>query len=187
MGKGVVTYQNAEVYDFFNLKKENVSVEIIARSLSKQCRYNGNTHGFYSVAQHSVRMSDAALLVLGDVDIAMQCLFHDAPEVFSSDIVNPIKLLLPPEFKQWEDKMDELVFGYLGIPFPLHPVVKRIDLNICDEEMTIMLNGCVKAVYWPPDAAEELFLLQYEKLKKLGEYKNMELLTEENSHKSRQQ
>ena len=63
-----------------------ISIGDIAHSLANQCRYLGHCPRFYSVAQHSVIMANAA-----PPEIALWCLFHDASEAYLGDLPPYIK------------------------------------------------------------------------------------------------
>lgn len=58
----------------------------IAHSLSMQCRFNGHTNRFYSVAQHCYLVAD---LVPAEHQLA--ALLHDAAEAYVGDLVRPLK------------------------------------------------------------------------------------------------
>lgn len=73
----------------FDLAKPNadmVSTADIAHSLSMQCRFNGHTSEFYSVAQHCCLVAD---LVPAEHQLA--ALLHDATEAYVGDLVRPLK------------------------------------------------------------------------------------------------
>ena len=80
----------------------------IAAALSKQCRYNGHCHAFYSVAQHSVlaaeaatsehfwdaldrQVFEAAIGAIGEEAFFRAVLLHDAPEAYIGDLTTPMK------------------------------------------------------------------------------------------------
>lgn len=58
----------------------------IAHSLSMQCRFNGHTNRYYSVAQHCFLVAD---LVSAEHQLA--ALLHDATEAYVGDMVRPLK------------------------------------------------------------------------------------------------
>jgi hypothetical protein len=70
-------------------KPEDIDILDIAHSLSMQCRYNGHTKGFYSVAEHSVLVAN-----LVPPRLRLQALLHDASEAYVGDVIRPIKRLL---------------------------------------------------------------------------------------------
>jgi hypothetical protein len=63
-----------------------ISVEDIAHSLARQCRFNGHCDGFYSVAEHCLEVSRQV-----PEKFALWGLLHDAAEPYLSDQVRPVK------------------------------------------------------------------------------------------------
>lgn len=70
------------------MTKDDVDIEDIAWSLSHLCRYNGHCDHFYSVAQHSVYVSEIVQSLGGD---PKKGLLHDATECYVGDVVRPVK------------------------------------------------------------------------------------------------
>ena len=63
----------------------------IARGLSNQCRFSGQTQGHYSVAQHSVHVSELLQTWGCSQMIQLWGLMHDASEAYLVDIPMPLK------------------------------------------------------------------------------------------------
>lgn len=101
---------------------DRVAIEDIAHGLAYQCRFNGQTCEFYSVAQHS-------LVVAGLVPPALRlaALLHDAAEAYLGDMVKPLKVLLP-EFAAIEDKVTLIIAETFGIDFSEYGPIKAADL-----------------------------------------------------------
>ena len=70
----------------FDPRPEEVHIEDIAAALSKMCRFNGHCVRYYSVAEHSVRVSRIC-----DPQDALWGLLHDAAEAYVGDMIRPIK------------------------------------------------------------------------------------------------
>ena len=78
---------------------EDISIEDIAHALSLQCRFAGHCRTFYSVAEHSVRVS--LLIEAWNVregysgawryTSCLAALLHDASEAYCIDVPRPLK------------------------------------------------------------------------------------------------
>ena len=110
----------------------------IAYSLSKLCRFNGHTLEFYSVAQHSVLLSEQV-----SREAAFYGLMHDAAEAYIGDIATPLKT---PEIKAMEAR----IFGVICESLPLLKMatseiiaeVKEADLRmLATEKEQLMTPG----------------------------------------------
>jgi uncharacterized protein len=101
---------------------EHVEIEDIAHGLAYQCRFNGQTREFYSVAQHSLIV---AALVPPELQLA--ALLHDAAEAYLGDMVKPLKVLMP-QFSELEDQVTQIIAVTFGIDFSDYAPIKRADL-----------------------------------------------------------
>ena len=101
---------------------DKVDIEDIAHGLAFQCRFNGQTCKFYSVAQHSLIVSS---LVSDELKFA--ALLHDAAEAYLGDMVKPLKILLPA-FAQIEDQVTGIIAQAFGLDFGNYAPIKKADL-----------------------------------------------------------
>ncbi len=101
---------------------DDVAIEDIAHGLAFQCRFNGQTQHFYSVAQHS-------LIVAGLVPrrLALAALLHDAGEAYLGDLVKPLKRLFP-EFSRIEAGVMEIIGARFAVSGFDDRAIKRADL-----------------------------------------------------------
>jgi uncharacterized protein len=90
----------------------DIRIEDIAHALAHQCRFGGHAREFYSVAEHSVRVSRLCL-----PEDALWGLLHDASEAYLVDLPRPLKLL--PEFaayREAERRLQRAVAVRFGLP-----------------------------------------------------------------------
>ncbi len=143
---------------------EDIVIEDIAHSLALQCRFAGHTSEFYSVAQHSVFVSEAC-----PTEAALWGLLHDASEAYLIDVPRPLKH--SKEFKIYR-KYEKIVQDAICQRFNLSLIQPRVvkekdDLLLCTEARDFMgypewirnrpiLETPLSA--WSPQKAEKLFL-----------------------------
>jgi uncharacterized protein len=149
---------------------EDICIEDIAHSLSMQCRFNGHSKEFYSVAQHCVVM--ARLWFPEEPELKLYALLHDASEAYLSDIPRPLKHL--PQFNFYRDAettLQALIYIKYGL-IPVEPErIKRADNEILGEEAMSPLimsplhpdwlirgEGDISFHSWTPKEAETRFL-----------------------------
>jgi len=81
-----------------------IPIEVIARSLSRICRFGGHLREFYSVAQHSYLVAS-----LVAPELRAHALLHDAGEVVIGDIVSPLKDELDTRTVGWLREFEDAV------------------------------------------------------------------------------
>lgn len=111
-------------FDLVAPEASMVSIKDIAQSLANQCRFNGHTVRFYSVAEHCLYVSRAV-----PRPFALQALLHDAAEAYVGDMVRPLKSLLV-EFKAVEQRVWLAVCARFNLPSAL-----PYDVQIADQRM----------------------------------------------------
>lgn len=160
---------------------EAVDINHIAHSLAMQCRYNGSTSCFYSVAEHCVILAEYVLKKhQGEsfcIPLAKCLLMHDAAEAYLGDVVQPLKEI-QYEYCVFEAYVEETIrkkFLLLDDYTILHDLIKKYDRSICIDEMeqlfeftpnyvkTILENPeyermNIQVRAWTPMQAKEEFL-----------------------------
>lgn len=114
--------------DPFNPKIEDIDIEDIANSLSRQCRFGGHLRWFYTVAEHSLRVAKE----LPD-ELKLTGLLHDAAEAYLLDIPRPVKIRIPG-YKEAEENLLKIIMQKFGGIYPLPELVTKIDNEILEWE-----------------------------------------------------
>lgn len=113
-------------------------VEDMLRGLAYTARFNGQTAGFYSVAQHSVIASHLAEMAFDDPDdslgFARMMLLHDAEESIVGDMITPIKRLFPA-FRAIGDAIRDAIFAHHGLQPGIPDKGHEIDRSLCATEI----------------------------------------------------
>lgn len=157
---------------FFPLaaRVEDIDVRDIAHSLALQSRFNGHCLRFYSVADHSIRVSR----IVPEAD-ALWALLHDAAEAYIGDLPRPVKANAP-EFRGIEDRLLLVVAQAFGLPWPMPPSVRLADDRLLATEARDLmappplswslreepLAERIEPLGW--EAAEAAFLARYREL-----------------------
>ena len=159
-----------------------ISIRDIAAHLSKQCRFNGATGSFYSVAQHSVIVADAC--AKKGPEVQLYALLHDAHEAYLGDIARPVKQMLEDmleynPLRDLESIFDRAIYGAFGLSWPIPPIVLEMiaaadEAALATEFRDLMpelpkdyplakpLPKAITPLPW--HRAEELFLKRYDEL-----------------------
>lgn len=128
-GATVIETASGLKYDFRHPTAEQVTLSDIAHALSHTCRFGGHTERFYSVADHSVYVSELVEASTGSRHMALHGLMHDAHEAYLGDVPKPLKNLLGPEYELMCDAADLTIAQRFGLDAELFkdPAVKDAD------------------------------------------------------------
>lgn len=142
----------------------NISLIDIAHSLSNQCRYGGHAPEFYSVAEHSILMTEWALSNGMSSNVTKWCLMHDASEAYVTDVPTPVKDLCG-DFKIVENKVQDQIarrfrLDSMNVPEEVHAIDKRILLTEMQRFDGIQRENSldVELQFWSPKEAKQEFL-----------------------------
>ena len=157
--------------DLSSPETSDFTIEDIAQGLALQCRYAGQCRDFYSVAEHSLLVSD---IVSED---PLGALLHDAAEAFLGDVTRPLKQMLP-DYRKIESQMQRAILERFGLSLIPNPAIKRADLRVlAAEQHQVMPEGTdewakrdgiepanVTVRFLVPSEAKRRFLARYEML-----------------------
>ena len=163
-----------------NPRPEEICIQDIAHALANTCRFGGHTPVFYSVADHSLLVSE-----LVPESLALWGLLHDASEAYLHDLTRPLKRVLDSagpqdvtRYAELERRMMAAVCSRFGLPEEMPSLVKAADNTVLATEFRDLfdepISNCIR---WAgaepmrrsitpvrPDAARDLFLLRFEEL-----------------------
>ena len=105
-------------------RTEDVAIVDIAHALSNICRYTGHVREFYSVADHSIRVSEIV-----PPEDALWALLHDAAEAYICDVARPVKRYpgFGELYRQIESRLMLCICDTFGLPAEEPASVKRAD------------------------------------------------------------
>ena len=130
-----ITLASGRIFDFLDPHGSDFTIEDIAQGLSHICRYAGQCRSFYSVAEHSLLVSEVA------VDHPYEALLHDAAEAFIGDVTRPLKQLLP-EYKAIEANVEDAIVQRFHMNPAYRNAVKAADLRVlAAEQAQVMAPG----------------------------------------------
>jgi 5'-deoxynucleotidase YfbR-like HD superfamily hydrolase len=186
-GSWIQTWSGRRVFPL-DARPSEICLDDVANALSNVCRFTGHVK-FYSVAEHSVRVSRAC-----PDGAALFGLLHDAAEAYLGDVARPWKSCLyvydPPAHREMEPlrKAEDALLGViltaLRVPEPTPEVeaeVKRADeLLLTTEARDLFRWGRIagwqhtpengypelptRIVPWAPEKAEREFLYRFREL-----------------------
>lgn len=133
-----------------NPQAADVDIRDIAHALALKCRFCGHCRVFYSIAEHSVRVSRIL-----PAHLAMAGLLHDAAETYLADMGRPVKHAMYvhragqiESFTVVEDRLLEVIAHALHLP--------PIDYEAIAEAYTILLATEARDLMAPPPEPWEL-------------------------------
>lgn len=154
-------------------RTQDINLIDIAHALSQQCRFAGHTTMFYSVAEHSVRVSE----VCESQDV-LWGLLHDASEAYLVDVPTPLKVQAEFEgYREAEKKVMRAVCDKFHLPHEMPPSVARADGILLATEVRDLMapkaenwTGLLekplerRIVPWSPKEAKDRFMKRFQEI-----------------------
>ena len=139
-GDWIQTYSGVQFWPL-DPRADEVKIDDIAHGLANICRFNGHCRVFYSVAEHSVRVSEIV-----PAPFQLAALFHDAAECYIGDIVRPVKRSLDTALIEYA--ILAVIAQKVGFAVPLHPAIKHADNVLLATEARDLMSRAPNA--WAP-------------------------------------
>jgi 5'-deoxynucleotidase YfbR-like HD superfamily hydrolase len=130
----------------------DIEIEDIALGLSRNTRWNGQTHGphGWSIAQHSDLVVDIVrrLKPRAPATLLMAAKLHDASEYVTHDLITPLKAVVGDVFKEVERGLTRAIHIRFGLPAVLPTaettLIKKAD-RIAAATEAVQLAGFTEA------------------------------------------
>ena len=167
------TYSGRQFWPL-NPRACDIDIFDIAHALAQICRFTGHTCMFYSVADHSLRVShfvEQMILMHGSsagvramaTEMALWGLLHDASEAYLCDLPTPIKHApgIGQLYQLYEARLQQCIVNHFDL-FPDEPaLVKEADRLLLLAEMRDLMTapsakgiaGCIEKIV-PLDARD---------------------------------
>lgn len=171
MAATILTVSGA-YFPLLSPRPSDIRIGDVAHALANVCRFAGHTREFYSVAQHSVLVSEIV-----PREDALAALLHDAAEAYVGDVTRPLKPYLA-DYGAIEVRIMESVLRAFDLPTEMPASVKYADrVLLATEQRDLMpehgdiwpiLEGIqalpTKIKPWSPSLARTNFLVVFEAL-----------------------
>lgn len=165
-GSWILTFTGQQFYPLAP-DVASIAIEDIAHALSNLCRYNGHCRTFYSVAEHSLRVSHGV-----PREDALWGLLHDASEAYLGDFVSPLKhhTACGQDYQRHEANLMAAICARFGLPATMPASVLRADHEQLQDELHWLLDPAtifdrrMSLNTMPPLHAELEFLNRFREL-----------------------
>lgn len=126
----------------------DIRIDDIAHALSNQCRFSGHTREHYSVAEHSVRVSELVESWGAVRMVQLWALLHDASEAYLVDLPKPLKEdpSIGDGYKAIEARLMRAVCERFDLPFEEPAMVRIADVTLCATEARDLMTE--HPTYW---------------------------------------
>lgn len=141
----------------------DIRIQDIAHALSRICRFSGNVPGFFSVAAHSLIVSEWIEDNGGTPLEALCGLLHDGSEAYCADVPSPIKYHCP-DYVKIERRYQRAISKRFDLPFPWPKIVDIADQAVLVNELAYQRGEIGSLNYGDRIALRKAFLDRYNSL-----------------------
>ncbi len=177
IGDWIQTYTGGKMYPL-DPRVAEIDIQDIAHSLAMQCRFNGHTNKFYSVAEHSCHVHDIL-----PAQHKLAGLLHDASEAYLCDLPRPLKRSgdFAKPYLEAEEMLMNAIAAKFGFDFTDWPAIEAADNWLLGTEALQLMaplhpdwrdirqrvDGLILPC-WTPQEAREQFLQRYAALREVS-------------------
>lgn len=125
-------------------RPSDITIDDIALSLSRECRFGNFTRSVYTVAQHSVNVACQVRAMGGDRVAQLIGLLHDAHEAYIGDVPTPHKTVYGAAFKNVEAALLLAVCTRFDVPAPSQwpALIHEADERLLHAEAKRLMPDC---------------------------------------------
>lgn len=156
--------------DLASLHIFDINIDDISRSLNYIYRFTGHwkDNPPLTVAQHTWLVCKLSNVIFpNDTEVELDCVVHDFAESYTGDIATPLKRLFGAQFKEYEDKVESLIYTKYYKPIVGHDLSQEVyeKRKICDllamdiERRALWLDHRGKSK-WPDIQLETIFSIK---------------------------
>lgn len=170
---GCINTYSGKKINLLDPRPEQICIRDIARGLSFNSHFGGQTPQFFSIAQHCMMVCDLLEPMFGrNPQLMMLGLLHDASEAYLGDMLKPLKVHLP-KFKEIEDRMMAVVMKKYQLNPDMIPMIKEADVQAQKVEYNAFY-GDGHLPKMSPESAKSNFMRYYYIYLNQREYQNAE-------------
>lgn len=125
--------------DILNLNEDMIVLDDISSGLANICRFGGQVNNWYSIAQHSILVSD-----LAPEELKLEALFHDAAEAYIGDVIKPLKHILDPLYGPIEENFQQIIFNKFNLDCYKLKYIKEFDIKALQMEKKALKDNDFK-------------------------------------------
>jgi len=161
---GIFDLAHGGKFNIYEPTADMIDIRDIACALSKICRFGGQIKQFYSVAQHSVIVSNLAWYYDEPKSVRQAALLHDAAEAYLFDVIKPLKQAIGKAYIGIEEKVERAIIEKFGLIDSAFVAVKHYDKLALEKEHRRFFKDGHGLIPVPWEVAEEEFLKVYKRL-----------------------
>jgi hypothetical protein len=153
----ILTYSGL-LFNYLEPTVEMININDIAVGLSREFRFGNQTPEPFTVAQHSVIVSQ-----LVPDKYSLEGLLHDAPEAYMKDLPAPLKINFP-EYTKVENRIMEVIAKAFNLSYPFHKSIKEADIVSLEREWQCLFIEKKSNYCWSTGLSRSEFINRFRQL-----------------------